>query len=126
MNEQTFQYTIYIGLNDADTGMQKHDTGKYVSLLRKVCQSYHVAFSFHLTNGGYFHDDGRYTEENTLVLMLMNTPEETVVEIAKDLCAFFHQESVMMTKDSCSVVFIRENFSFTTSILRRGSDEATV
>ena len=109
MNEQNLQYTIYIGLNDADTGVQKHDTEKYVSLLRRVCQSYHVAFSFHLTKGGYFHDDGRYTEENTLVLMLMNAAEDTVNEIAKDLCAFFHQESVMVTKSACSVVFIRDS-----------------
>ena len=119
MNEQTLQYTIYIGLNDADTGAQKFDTEKYVSILRRVCQSYHVAFSFHLSSGGYVHDDGRYTEENTLQLMLlnaeestvtlMNAAEDTVNEIAKDLCAFFHQESVMVTESACSVVFIRDS-----------------
>ena len=109
MNEQTLQYTIYIGLNDADTGSQKFETEKYVSILRRVCQSYHVAFSFHLTTGGYVHDDGRYTEENTLQLMLLNAEEATVTEIAKDLCTFFHQESVMVTKSACSVVFIRDS-----------------
>ena len=108
-NDQTIQYTIYIGLNDADTGVQKHDTEKYISILRRVCQNYHVAFSFQLTNGGYVHDDGRYTEENTLQLMLLNAEEATVTEIAKDLCAFFHQESVMVTKSVCSVVFIRDS-----------------
>lgn len=110
MNDKTTQYTIYIGLNDADTGAQKFDTEKYVSILRRVCKSYHVAFSFHLTTGGYVHDDGRYTEENTLQLMLLNAEEATVTEIAKDLCAFFHQESVMVTKSACSVVFIRDSF----------------
>lgn len=108
MNEHTFQFTIYIGLNDSETRIQKYDTEKYVSLLRKVCQNYHVAFSFHLTNGGYFHDDGRYTDENTLVLMLMDARETVVREIAKDLCAFFHQESVMVAKAACSVVFIQD------------------
>ena len=61
-----------------------------------------------MINGGYFHEDGRYTEENTLVLILIDTPEKTVMEIAKDLCAFFHQESVMVTGDTCSVVFVQE------------------
>ena len=88
-NDQTIQYTIYIGLNDADTGVQKHDTEKYISILRRVCQNYHVAFSFQLT--------------------LLNSEEATVTEIAKDLCAFFHQESVMVTKSLCSVVFIRDS-----------------
>ncbi|MBE6994141.1 MAG: DUF3574 domain-containing protein [Ruminococcaceae bacterium] len=108
MDKQTVQSAIYVGLNDAETGVQRFDTEKYVSILRNVCRHYHVAFSFHLTNGGYFHDDGRYTEENTLVLMLMEVPEETVTLIAKDLCAFFHQESVMVTTSPCAVVFVRE------------------
>ena len=108
MDNQTMQYTIYIGLNDSETGTQKFDTEKYVSILRNVCRNYQVAFSFHMINGGYFHEDGRYTEENTLVLILIDTPEKTVMEIAKDLCAFFHQESVMVTGDTCSVVFVQE------------------
>ena len=37
-----------------------------------MCKSYHVPFSFHLMEGGYMHDDGRYTRENTLVLHLMD------------------------------------------------------
>ena len=108
MNEQTLQHTIYIGLNDAETGMQKFSSEKYGSILKNVCKSYRVAFSVQMINGGYFHEDGRYTEENTLMLTLMNIPEQTVTEIAKDLCAFFHQESVMVTSSPSSVVFIHD------------------
>lgn len=104
----TNQTTIYIGLNDADTGVQRFDTEKYLQILKNVCRGYQVAFSAHQINGGYFHEDGRYTEENTLCLMLMGVPEKTVTEIAKDLCAFFHQESVMVTSSPCSVVFVKE------------------
>lgn len=103
------QHSIYIGLNDADTGEQKFTTEKYLSILKSVCRSYHVAFSVHIINGGYFHEDGRYTEENTLSLLLLGVPDETVTEIAKDLCAFFHQESVMVTASPCSVVFVKES-----------------
>lgn len=103
------QTTIYIGLNDADTGVQKYDSEKYLSILKNVCRSYQVAFSVHTINGGYFHEDGRYTEENTLSLMLMGVPEEITMEIAKDLCAFFHQESVMVASSPCSVVFVKES-----------------
>lgn len=109
MKHPTLQSTIYIGLNDAEMGLQKFDTEKYVSVLKNVCRSYQVAFSVHKINGGYFHEDGRYTEENTLALMLLDVPEKVVQEIAKDLCAFFHQESVMVTTAPCSVVFVKES-----------------
>ncbi len=107
--EKSIQTTIYIGLNDKETGVQRFETDKYLSILKHVCQSYKVAFSVHLINGGYFHEDGRYTEENTLQLSLMNVPEDTCMEIAKDICAFFHQESVMMTSSPTSVVFIKDD-----------------
>ena len=102
------QTTIYVGLNDQETGIQKFDTEKYLSILKNVCRSYRVAFSVQVINGGYFHEDGRYTEENTLVLTLVNVEEETVIEIAKDLCAFFNQESVMVTSAPSSVIFVKE------------------
>lgn len=109
MENMSTQTTIYIGLNDSETGVRKFDTETYLSILKNVCRSYGVAFSVHLINGGYFHEDGRYVEELTLSLMLMGTPETTVMEIAKDLCAFFHQESVMVTSAPCSTVFVKES-----------------
>ena len=108
MREQTTQSTIYIGLNDADTGEQRFQTEKYLSILKNVCRNYQVAFSVHRIKGGYFHEDGRYTEENTLSLMLMDVPEQTVIEIARDLCAFFHQESVLVTTAPCKSIFVKE------------------
>ena len=106
--DQSFQTTIYIGLNDSETGVQKFDTEKYLSILKTVCLSYKVAFSVQVINGGYFHEDGRFTEERTLHLSLMNVPKQTVEEIAKDLCAFFNQESVMITSSTNSVYFLKE------------------
>ncbi len=102
------QTTIYIGLNDSVTHEQKFGTEKYLSLLKRVCRAYHTAFSVHTVDGGYFHEDGSYVEETTLALTLMDVPEETVEEMARDLCAFFHQESVMVTKSSSEVYFIQE------------------
>ena len=103
------QTMIYVGLNDAQTHEQKYDTEKYLSILKTVCHAYSVAFSVHTVDGGYFHEDGSYVEERTLVLTLMDVPEGMIHEIAKDLCAFFHQESVMVTNSAAEVFFIKEN-----------------
>ena len=109
MNSNTRQSMIYIGLNDSETGQQKFSTDRYLSILKNVCRSYQVAFSVQEINGGYFHEDGRYTEETTLVLTLMDIEDELVLEIAKDVCAFFNQESVMVTSSPTSVVFVSES-----------------
>lgn len=103
---QMIETRIYVGLNDADTKAQKHETGKYISVLKHVCRSYHVAFSVDIEEGGYFHDDGEYTEETSLVLVLVNPDRNIVREIAKDLCTFFHQESVLVTEGHIEGYFI--------------------
>ena len=108
MNNQSKQTTIYIGLNDSETGMQKYESEKYLSILKNACRSYKIAFSVQMINGGYFHEDGRYTDENTLELRLIDVPDEIITELAKDLCAFFNQESVMVTSSPTSVVFIKD------------------
>lgn len=99
---------IYVGLNDAETMRQEHETEKYIRTLKNVCLEYHVAFSFSEVQGGYFHEDGRYTQETTLVLSLIDTDEETVNAIARDLCAFFRQESVMVTQSPVRAYFVQE------------------
>ncbi|MBQ1341831.1 MAG: DUF3574 domain-containing protein [Erysipelotrichaceae bacterium] len=99
---------IYVGLNDSESMKQEHETEKYVKILKNVCYNYHVAFSFSVVQGGYFHEDGEYTQETTLVLTLIDTDNETVNEIAKDLCVFFHQESVMITESNVRAYFINE------------------
>ena len=103
------QTNIYVGLNDAETHEQLFDTEKYLSILKDVCKNYHVGFSVDQVHGGYFHDDGSYVEETSLVLTLLDTDETIVQEIAKDLCAFFHQESVMVTNAASEMYFVHEH-----------------
>ena len=99
---------IYIGLNDQDTKKQEFQTEKYVSILKNVCISYRVPFSFNLIQGGYIHESGEYTQENTLVLSLIGVERQTVEEIARDLCVFFHQESVLITCGEIQSYSVRE------------------
>lgn len=97
---------IYVGLNDSETRKQEYETAKYVSILKKVCCSYHVPFSVSLSQGGYMHEDGNYTEELTLVISLIDVDKAIINEIARDLCVFFHQESVLITEDRVHAYYI--------------------
>ena len=102
------EITISVGLNDAVTKQQEHPTKMYVDIMKNVCKSYHVAFSFIVSDGGYFHENGDYTQEKTLVLCLLDPVEGVVDGIARDLCAFFHQESVLITESKVRAYYIKE------------------
>lgn len=106
---QLTETRIYVGLNDAQTKEQTHETEMYMSVLKNVCRNYHVAFSVDIEHGGYYHDDGEYTEETSFILVLINADQKVINEIAKDLCTFFHQESVLVTQNHIDGYFIRGN-----------------
>ena len=108
---QTRQAKIYVGLNDKVTHEQIFEKERYISVLKNVCRSYRTAFSFDVINGGYFHEDGTYVEEVSLELTLLDADEELVREIAKDLCVFFDQESVMVVTSAPEVEFISEEIT---------------
>lgn len=102
---------IYIGLNDATTKQQKHNTDTYVDIMKYVCKSHHVPFAFSISEGGYLHENGDYTQERILLISLMDVDKQIAESIAKDLCAFFHQESVMVTESVVNVSFIKDNLN---------------
>ena len=99
---------IYIGLNDLDTKEQKFETSKYLSILKKVCIGYQVPFSVNVIEGGYIHESGEYTQENSLVLTLFDVAPEKIENIAKDLCAFFHQESVLVSTSNVNMFSVSD------------------
>ena len=98
---------VYIGLNDAETKRQEFDTEHYVSILKRVCVAYGVPFSFDVIGGGYIHDNGEYTEERTIVLAFIDVEDGVINVIAKDLCTFFHQETVLVTSGPVKARVIR-------------------
>ena len=97
---------IYVGLNDSKTRKQIYETEEYLRKLKEICKSSHTAFSVDIEEGGYFHEDGEYTEETSLVLVLIDTDRDTVQKIAKELCDSFHQESVLITEDYVEGYFV--------------------
>ena len=99
---------IYIGLNDQVTKEQIFETEKYIKILRDVCCAYRTPFSFDVIEGGYIHENGEFTKENSLELTLIDADREVINEIAKDLCAFFNQESVLITEGEVRAYFISE------------------
>ena len=91
---------IYVGLCDRDSHEQIYDTETYKEALKNICRNHKSPFSLQVIEGGYFHDDGSWVGENTLLITLIGTPQMVVYKIAKEVCKAFHQESVMITGNS--------------------------
>ena len=74
---------IYIGLHDSTTKTQLFESEKYIRVLRNVCHSYKVPFSFGIQEGGYIYENGEYARETSLVLTLIEThTEKTVIAMS--------------------------------------------
>lgn len=91
---------IYVGLCDRDSHEQIYDTETYKEALKNICRNHKSPFSLQVIEGGYFHNDGSWVDENTLLITLIGTPQIVVYKIAKEVCTAFHQESVMITGNS--------------------------
>ena len=118
---------IYVGLRDKDTHEQHYEVEKYKGMLKEICKGYHSPFSVQMMEGGYYHADGKWVEENSLLITLLGVPRKTVYDIANDVCNQFHQESVIIacthtmdfttvsgkvTKSDRILMFIRSLFDF--------------
>ncbi len=103
---------IYVGLNDLTTNTQLFENERYINVLRNVCYSYRVAFSFNVQEGGYIYESGEYARETSLVLTLIDADKAVVNDIAKDLCAFFHQESVLITENQIRAYYVHETLEY--------------
>ncbi len=102
------EITISVGLNDAVTKRQEFQTEMYVDAMKYVCQNHHVPFSFIVSEGGYFHENGDYTQEKTLVICLIDPEKGVADSIARDLCFLFHQESVLITESKVRAYYIKD------------------
>lgn len=102
---------VYIGLNDLTTNTQLFENEKYISILRNVCYSYKVPFSLAVQEGGYIYENGEMAQETSLVLTFLDVNKAIVNDIAKDLCAFFNQESVLVTENQVETYYIRESLT---------------
>lgn len=62
-----------------------------------------------MQDGGYIHDNGTYVLEKSVCIVFIDPDEQLIEEVAKDLCAFMNQESVMVTVEEVECYFVSES-----------------
>lgn len=92
------KYILYVGLNDKDTKTQKIDTLSAYNLTNNILLNYVEGATVTQSKGIYKHNNGNVVIENTLIIELLFTDNDTVNKIANDLKIALNQESIAIQK----------------------------
>ena len=92
--EQLTKYTLYIGLNDKDSKVQKVSTEQAQSIVNTICGDN----TTQVVRGHYTHDDGTQINETTLKVELLFKKDEQVLNMVSKIKKQLNQESVAVSK----------------------------
>lgn len=90
------KYTLYVGLLDKDSKVQKVETLEAFKLIENLCTSYTDGATIFEAKGVYKHEDGTIVRENTFKIELLFVEVEAVKEIANTLKRLLNQESIAL------------------------------
>jgi uncharacterized membrane-anchored protein YitT (DUF2179 family) len=90
------KFTLYLGLNDKDSKIQKIDTLEAYKICTNILLKYTEGATIYSAQGIYKHDDDSFVVENTLRIELLFVERESVLKIIEILKLAFNQESVAL------------------------------
>lgn len=96
--------TLYMGLNDKDTKVQKFTKIESFKLMQNILRIKGIDATISESTGLYHHDDGTLVIEESLrieILFFEKSKEnaERVLDLVKTLKDTFNQESIAMQKE---------------------------
>lgn len=94
------RYTLYLGLNDKDTKIQRVDTVEAYKIVENLCASMFDGATIFNAAGVYKHDDGSIVVENTLRIEILEFDTDIMQamhEFVDTLKRVFNQESIAVT-----------------------------
>ena len=97
--------TLYVGLNDKDTKVQKVDTMEASKIATNIITSYTDGATIYNATGIYKHEDGTVVLENTLRIELYECNDEALVSIIDTLKRVLNQEAIIKQIEEVNTVF---------------------
>ncbi len=94
------KYTLYLGLNDKDTKVQKINTLEAYKICINILMKYTDGATIYEAQGIYKHNNGTFTTETTLRIELLFITEKDVLQIIATLKQVFNQESIALQTES--------------------------
>lgn len=92
------KFILYVGLNDKKTKTQKIQTLDAYAIVNNLLLTYVEGATVTQGQGIYKHENGNFVIENTLIIELLFTDEQTIQKIANDLKRILNQETIAIQK----------------------------
>ena len=90
------KFNLTIGLNDKDTKTQLYDDITAYKIVENILKQYLDGYTILKAFGGYKHDDGTFTQENSLRVELLFTTALQVKIICDKIKQQLNQESIVV------------------------------
>ena len=88
------KFTLYVGLNDKDSKLQKIDTVTAYKMVEEIITKKTDGYTISEAKGYYRHEDGTITIENTLRIEMLFVNKMLVKEFVETLKAMLNQEAI--------------------------------
>ena len=102
--ERHIKYTLYIGLNDGDSGMQIHGYNEAKGILSGIASKYVDGYTVYEATGFWREDSNTFTEQ-TLVCVIVDPTEEAVKSIMDETLKALNQHSILLEVNRTRNVF---------------------
>lgn len=100
------KFTIYLGLNDKDTKLQKYDIIEAYKIVTNFLSKKVDGATIYHAQGVYYHTNGDPVIETTLRIELIDVERRDVQEIVSNLKVLFNQESVLLQTENVNCRFV--------------------
>lgn len=101
------KYTLYIGLNDQDTGTQIVPTEKAKQTVDSICLDYVTGFTFTGGTGAWVDENENLLEENTLIYTFADIDYKTVQSIADRILKALNQNNIMIEHKTVQTIYYK-------------------
>lgn len=94
------KYTLYVGLNDKDTKIQKVNTVEAYKIIENLLLNLNVeGATIFEAKGLYKHESGEYVIENTLRIEIMFVEKPIIKQLVDSIKLILNQESVAVQRE---------------------------
>ena len=94
------KYTLYVGLNDKDSKIQKVNTVEAYKIIENLLLNLNVeGATIFEAKGLYKHENGEYVTENTLKIEIMFVEKPIVKQLVDSIELILNQESVAVQRE---------------------------
>ena len=102
--EKHMKYTLYIGLNDGDTGEQQIPTARAKEILNETANKYVDGYTLYEADG-YWREDDKNFSEHTLVCVIVDASEQSVKNIMNEMLKALNQHSILLEVEETQSTF---------------------